>query len=112
MRRLLLAACSVVIVLSAASALVAKEITVRGRLQKTVESGGWLINEGQNKYLILNARNFDKESWFKESTEVEAVGEKKPDVITSQMEGTPFEVRLVSVGEGKWKISYFRTHAA
>ena len=26
--------------------------------------------------------------------------------------GTPFEVRLVSVGEGKWKISYFRTHAA
>jgi len=26
--------------------------------------------------------------------------------------GTPLEVRLVSVGEGKWKISYFRTHAA
>ena len=95
MRRLLLAACSVVIVLSAASALVAKEITVRGRLQKTVESGGWLINEGQNKYLILNARNFEKESWFKESTEVEAVGEKKPDVITTQMEGTPFEVRTM-----------------
>jgi len=26
--------------------------------------------------------------------------------------GAPFEVRLVSVGEGKWKISYFQTHAA
>jgi hypothetical protein len=26
--------------------------------------------------------------------------------------GTPFEVRLVSVEEGKWKISYFRMHAA
>jgi hypothetical protein len=26
--------------------------------------------------------------------------------------GTPFEVRLVSTGEGKWKISYFQTHAA
>jgi hypothetical protein len=25
--------------------------------------------------------------------------------------GTPFEIRLVSAGEGKWKISYFRTHA-
>jgi hypothetical protein len=26
--------------------------------------------------------------------------------------GAPFEVRLVSVGEGKWKIRYFQTHAA
>jgi hypothetical protein len=26
--------------------------------------------------------------------------------------GAPFEVRLVSVGEGKWRIRYFQTHAA
>jgi hypothetical protein len=26
--------------------------------------------------------------------------------------GTRFEVRLVSAGDGKWKISYFQTHAA
>jgi hypothetical protein len=26
--------------------------------------------------------------------------------------GTRFEVRLVSAGEGKWKISYFQTHAS
>jgi hypothetical protein len=30
-------------VLSAATILQAKEITVRGKLQKTVEAGGWLI---------------------------------------------------------------------
>jgi uncharacterized protein YggE len=101
MKRLLIAACVIAVVLSTAGALVAKEITVRGRLQKTVESGGWLINEGKGKYLILNARDFQKESWFKESTEVEAVGNTKPDVLTSQMEGVPFEVSSMHPVEPK-----------
>jgi uncharacterized protein YggE len=73
----------------------AKEITVRGRLQKTVESGGWLIVAGSQKYLILNAERFQNEKWFTESAEVEAVGETKPDVMTIYMEGTPFEVRTL-----------------
>jgi uncharacterized protein YggE len=73
----------------------AKEITVRGKLQKTVESGGWLIAGEKQKYLILNARRFQNETWFKESTEVEAVGEVKTDVMTIYMEGTPFEVRTM-----------------
>jgi hypothetical protein len=73
----------------------AKEITVRGKLQKTVESGGWLIAGAKQKYLILNARRFQNETWFKESTEVEAVGEVKTDVMTIYMEGTPFEVRTM-----------------
>jgi uncharacterized protein len=69
------------------------EMTIRGRLQKTVEAGGWLIVVNEQKYLILNAQKFQKESWFKESTEVEARGETKTDVMTTYMEGTPFEVR-------------------
>lgn len=95
MKRILIIACTIAVVLSSAGVLVAKEITVQGRLQKTVESGGWVISAGKSKYLILNARNFQKETWFKESAEVEAVGETKPDVITTYMEGTPFEVRTM-----------------
>lgn len=80
------------LVLGAATALQAKEITVRGKLQRTVEAGGWLIVAGNDKYLILNARSFQSNSWFKESTTVEAVGETK-EVMTIHMEGTPFEAK-------------------
>jgi uncharacterized protein YggE len=73
----------------------AKEITIRGRLQRTVEVGGWLIFSGDQKYLVLNARRFQNEKWFVESAEVEAIGEAKPDVMTTFMEGTPFEVRTM-----------------
>jgi uncharacterized protein YggE len=73
----------------------AKEITVQGRLQRTVEPGGWVITAGNQKYLILNARRFEGETWFAVATEVEAVGETRTDVVTTQMEGTPFEVRTM-----------------
>lgn len=69
------------------------QITVRGRLQKTVEAGGWLIVADGKKYLVLNPQRFQKESWFKEAVEVEASGDTKSDVMTIYMEGTPFEVR-------------------
>ena len=80
--------------LAEAGAMVgATQTTVRGRLQKTVEPGGWLIVADGQKYLILNAQRFHKENWFKETTEVEATGDIKSDVMTTYMEGTPFEVR-------------------
>jgi len=92
MKRTLTLTGVVAIILAAATLLHAKEITVRGKLQKTVESGGWLIVGGDAKYLILNAKNFQSNAWFKESTNVEAVGETK-DVMTTFMEGTPFEAK-------------------
>src|SRR6267143_4820051 len=73
----------------------AKEINVRGQLQKTAEAGGWLIVSDGKKYLILNPQRFQNEKWFVEGTEVEAVGETKTDVMTSYMEGSPFEVRTM-----------------
>src|SRR6267142_756232 len=73
----------------------AKEITIQGRLQRTVEAGGWVIVSGNQKYLVLNAQRFQNEKWFAEGIEVEAVGEAKPDVVTTQMEGTPFEARTM-----------------
>jgi hypothetical protein len=92
MKRTLLITGVVALVLTAATILHAKEITVRGKLQKTVEAGGWLIVAGDAKYLILNAKNFQSNSWFKESTNVQAVGETK-EVMTTFMEGTPFEAK-------------------
>jgi uncharacterized protein len=89
MKRLLLIT---ITMLCFATTLAAEEITISGSLKKTVESGGWLIAAGDTKYLILNARNFQRESWFKESTQVEAVGETK-EVMTTFMEGTPFEAK-------------------
>jgi len=85
--------------------VVAKEITVRGRLQPTVEAGGWLIVSGNQKYLVLNPQGFQSEKWFTETSEVEAVGDTKTDVMTIYQEGTPFEVRTMrpfvqSVSEG------------
>src|SRR4026209_2241925 len=92
MKRLLIITGVMALVLGAATVLNAKEITVRGKLQKTVEAGGWLIVNSDAKYLILNAKNFQSNAWFKESTSVQAVGETK-DVMTTFMEGTPFEAK-------------------
>ncbi|MDQ3687776.1 MAG: SIMPL domain-containing protein [Acidobacteriota bacterium] len=99
MRRLFLtvvasAVISLAAVLSVAAREVAAEaLTVRGKLARTVEAGGWLITTDKEKYLILNARRFQSEAWFREGAEVEADGETKPGTITIYQEGIPFEAR-------------------
>ena len=98
MKRLSLIAAMMALVLSVATASHAKEITVRGKLQKTVEAGGWLIVNRDTKYLLLNAKDFQNNGWFKESTSVEAVGETK-EVMTTFMEGTPFEAKSLKAVE-------------
>ena len=70
----------------------AEQMTVKGRLARTVEPGGWLITTPREKYLIINSDRFKSESWFREGAEVEASGETR-EVMTTYMEGTPFEVR-------------------
>ena len=67
MKRLLLITTVMAVILGTATVLHAKEITVRGKLQKTVEAGGWLIVSGDTKYLILNPKNFESNDWFKDS---------------------------------------------
>jgi uncharacterized protein len=94
-RKLMTMLGAVALVTLLASQAFAKEITVRGRLQRTVEAGGWLIVSGNQKYLILNAPRFQNEKWFTEANEVEALGETKSDVMTTYMEGTPFEVNTM-----------------
>lgn len=92
MKRLQLITSVLAVILGTAAVLHAKEITVHGKLQKTVEAGGWLIVASDAKYLILNSKNFQGNAWFKESTNVEALGEVK-EVMTTAMEGIPFEVK-------------------
>ena len=94
MKRLLLITSVLAVILSTATVLHAKEITVRGKLQKTVEAGGWLIVKDDTKYLILNPKNFESNDWFKVGQNVEAIGEVK-EVMTTFMEGTPFEVKTM-----------------
>jgi uncharacterized protein YggE len=96
MRRELLkysSACVLVAVLAAT--VFAKEVTVRGRLGRTVEAGGWLIVTESEKYLLLNPQGFQGETWFREGAEVEATGETRPGTITTYQEGIPFEVRAM-----------------
>ncbi len=95
----LLTLCSVLALLTlfttqviAAAAVTESSKTVRGRLQKTVEPGGWLVVDNAEKFLLINAQRFQSESWFKEGAEVEAVGETR-EVMSTYMEGTPFEAQ-------------------
>src|ERR1700754_3950186 len=92
MKRIVLLISLLAIVLSVTVNANASEITIRGKLQKTAEAGGWVITSEKEKYLLLNANVFQKESWFKEGATVEAVGEIK-DVMTTYMEGEPFEAK-------------------
>ena len=92
MKRLFVIPTMMALVLGAATVLHAKEINIRGKLQKTAEAGGWLIVTRDTKDLLLNAKDFQNNPWFKESTGVDAVGETK-DVMTTFMEGTPFEAK-------------------
>lgn len=89
MKRLFLLTTVLSAILMLGISVQASALTVTGKLQKTVEPGGWVI-AGKDKYLLLNFKKFQNESWFKESTSVEAVGETK-EVMTTFMEGTPFE---------------------
>ncbi len=85
---------ALVVAFAATGLAATKEITLQGRLRPTVEAGGWTIQTGEKKYLLLNANKFKTESWFRDGAEVEAVGETK-NVMSIYMEGTPFEARLL-----------------
>lgn len=78
-----------------AQARAADEVTIRGRLAQTVEANGWLVVTPKQSYLLLNAARWRKESWFKADAAVEATGVVKKDVVTTAMEGTPFEARTL-----------------
>lgn len=76
-----------------------KKITIRGHLEQTVEAGGWLIvadtDERTDKYLLLNPKRFQKESWFRVGAQVEVTGIVKRDAVTIYQEGIPFEAHTM-----------------
>lgn len=83
---------ALLLLVSASQARAAEEITIEGNLRRTVEAGGWLVVSDAGKYLILNPQRYQREAWFREGALVEATGEAKPDVVTTYMEGVPFQV--------------------
>ncbi len=72
-----------------------KELTVVGRLTPTVEAGGWLVVADYGKYLLTNAGEFRRQSWFREGAAVEATGRVREDVMSIHMEGVPFQARTM-----------------
>lgn len=104
MRRTLRAArvlaAAVLLALAAQAAHAQGEITVEGRLSRTTEAGGWLVSTDTGKYLILNARSFQREAWFREGAAVVATGEVKTDTMTTSMEGVPFQARTLRPRRG------------
>ena len=78
--------CLILMMLMTSKAVAAQSqpqsLTIRGRLARTVEATGWVINDPKDKYLLLNFRRFQNEAWFREGAEVEATGETKPGTIT------------------------------
>ena len=69
------------------------EIVLEGQLERTVETGGWVLKTKTQTYLLLAVDNFRTKSWFEEDARVRAIGQEAPDVITIFMQGTPFRVR-------------------
>lgn len=96
----LVAACVAMLSVMFVGQAAAQEINVRGQLGRTVEPGGWLINSTRQKYLLLNADRWRNETWFREGAGVEAAGEVRRDVVTTQMEGTPFQARTLRPVDG------------
>lgn len=88
------------IMVFAAQARAAEQITIEGNLRRTVEAGGWLIVSDAGKYLILNPQRYQRESWFREGAMVEATGEARPDAVTIYMEGVPFQVGSMRPRQG------------
>jgi len=74
----------------------AQTTTISGALTPTVEAGGWLIVDQNQKYLILNAGKFSGEAWFRNGMRVTATGEMKRDAVTIYQEGIPFEAATMA----------------
>jgi len=80
-----------------------QELTIRGRLRRIVEPGGWLIDAGGRQYLIINADRFKDAPWFHVGAQVSATGEVRRNVMTIYMQGTPFEARSVQLSGRRQK---------
>jgi uncharacterized protein len=93
-------AATLALLLATQSASAQAEITVEGRLARTAEAGGWLISAEAGKYLILNPRRFQSESWFREGASVVATGSVRSDAVTTYQEGVPFQVKTLRPRRG------------
>ena len=87
------------------------EIVLEGRLERTVEKGGWVLKTETQTYLLLAVESFRDESWFKEGARVRAIGQEVSDMVTIFMQGTPFRVRELGPIDPEARIGSIRQAA-
>jgi hypothetical protein len=66
-----------------------QEVSLTGKLQPTVEAGGWTIttSDKKQKYVLLGTQPSENQPWFKEGTEVMVKGSVRTDIPTIYQEG-------------------------
>lgn len=66
-----------------------QEVSVTGKLQPTVEAGGWILTtaDKKQKYVLLGTQPVENQTWFKEGTEVMVKGAVRTDIPTIYQEG-------------------------
>lgn len=74
-------------------------VNVVGRLNRTVEAGGWTVTDQatHRKYLLLQAEQFENRRWFQEGRTVRVEGTPRPHRPNIYMEGTPLAVSDMQV---------------
>ncbi len=71
------------------------QVAVTGTLQPTTETGGWVVNTGTRKYVLLGTQPVETQSWFKPGTEVMVSGNVRADIPTIYQEGPVLVVNTI-----------------
>lgn len=69
-------------------------VNVVGRLDRTVEAGGWIVTDRstREKYLLMELGNYQNRRWFQPGRTVRVEGTTRPNRPNIHMEGTPLAV--------------------
>ena len=65
---------------------------ITGILRRTTEAGGWLVESGEKKYVLMDYDTYKTQGWFQEGNEVIITGMVRPDIPTVFMEGDVLKI--------------------
>lgn len=88
------------VVSSIQSAQTGNQVSVTGTLQQTVEAGGWVVNAGNQKYVLLGVDPVEDQAWFKPGTEIMVSGNVRSDIPTIYQEGPVLVVNTIQQTPG------------
>ena len=76
------------------------QVSVTGTLKPTVEAGGWIVDTGTTKYVLLGADPMKNQSWFKSGQQVMVSGNVRTDIPTVYNEGSVLVVNTLQATPG------------